>query len=141
MSLLLKHGADPNLSVEGRDSPVAIACREESFPIISLLLNSGALLNVVDPLLLTTLAMKAVEKSEIGLLSLLLNHGIDPNSVKVTLLKNDVQDENSLLMSASFHSFTLTEKLIQHGANVNYQNQVTPCFLITTNPPRLEQLL
>jgi hypothetical protein len=81
MSVLLEHGADPNLDLGQTSTPLMSACARGCIEMVDLLLSYGADVNRQDALYKTTALVDAAMVAAPKIVERLLSEGADPNVV------------------------------------------------------------
>ena len=130
VKLLLKAGADPNVTNLQKETPLLRISRGGNdtlaFDVSKDLIDAGANVNLSEDLAGMTPLLHAVSSGNAALVDLLLKAGADPNSANfqnaTSLLSASFKEDNSL-------STSLGKKLIDAGADVNIQssfNGMTP---------------
>ena len=83
--LLFKAGADPNQTLGNGETPLMMAARTGSVPVIELLLERGARIDAREKLRGTTALMWAVANSNTDAVRLLIARGADVNARSATV--------------------------------------------------------
>lgn len=110
---LLAHGADPNL--RGNWSPLMHAASEGLAPVVTQLIDHGAILDLQDPNGWTALFI-ALDQNHPEIAGILLARGANPNA---TSLARDTP----LIVAAHGGDTASVARLIQLGARVNVANK------------------
>ena len=122
LSSLINHGADINAFTEFQRTALMLACACNNVNAVKCLLQNSANIDLEDKIgetcLKTTLRCVSIDnRSSLEILSFLLRRGVDVSNAR---RNNDV----TLLMEAARHgSLRDVNLLIEHGANVDFQDQ------------------
>ena len=106
--LLLENGADPNVIIDGYQTPLFIAAYEGNFAICKLLIDHGASLD--NPVLL--LRAISSEKDQLEKVKLFVEKGADVN-------KPGHDDETPLIAAAAADELEIVRYLLGKGANID----------------------
>jgi uncharacterized protein len=112
VATLLAHGADPNLG--GHWTPLMHAANEGLPPVVSLLINRGAHLDLADSNGVTALA-QALYRNQPEVAGILLTRGANPNATSK-------RGDSPLMLAAQRGDTVSLARLIQRGARVNASN-------------------
>ncbi|RMZ86058.1 hypothetical protein DV737_g6, partial [Chaetothyriales sp. CBS 132003] len=133
--LLLKHGADPNLtSRPDIESPIVMAINEEKFDLVQLYLRYSA---KMDALLADgdTLFIKAMNKATpAALVEEMLREGADPNG-------KSARGDSPLVAAIQAGRPDLVSLLLETGADPNLPGPQHPLWSSTYQPEILQLLL
>jgi len=117
--LLLKAGANPNAATRnGALTPLFMACRNGSAPLISALLAAGASANSVNAAG-TSALMAASAAGNPAAVQLLLEHGADVNA------KETARGQTALMFAAALNRTEALQLLLKRGADPNVVTKVT----------------
>lgn len=117
ISLLLTHGADPNVTDSWGLTPLAHAAAADNIPLFKSLLARGA-----DPnqfVHADTLLVNAIDKRRWEQVKLLVDHAADPN-------KADKVGRTPLIVALQKGEVDMVKLLVERGANVNQTGCVSP---------------
>lgn len=114
VAMLLKYGANANLSSESGDTALIEAARSNSFEISKMLIDHGANVNYTNHEGTSALAI-AARTNNLELAQLLIEHGAIVNAPDIT--------GNTPLHYVPLNSQEFAKYLIEHGADVLKQNQ------------------
>lgn len=160
-SILLKAGADPNLTTKKGFSPLMIASEKGNSYLIELLLCFGAMVTLQNNELLTAFYL-ACQNGHLSIASTLLSAGADPNLslcdhtsslmvasklghvevVKLLISENvDINAQNSkgstaLYLASKFHKSVVASVLLDVGADPNLatiKHGSTPLLIASSN--------
>ncbi len=110
---LLAHGADPNL--QGNWSPLMHAASEGLAPVVTQLIDHGAILDLQDPDGWTAL-LNALDQNHPDIAGILLARGANPNTASKG-------GDTPLILAAHGGDTASVARLIQLGARVNAANK------------------
>ena len=117
LALLLNHGADPNIRLEGNKGlPFEVACAEGDFETAMLLLRHGASVQTKDSDGWTPLMLAVGNATSRVLVKELLSHGADPNSA-------DNEGWSVLMNASKYGDSGVIEMLLKSGANPNARDK------------------
>ena len=118
VELLLKAGADPNISTPTGSSPLHFASWRQNLPCVRMLLNAGATLNHVDSVGDTALHHAAQRCANLDLLEVLIFAGID---ISQRDRSGSIALEYMAHLKTSFSTRGI-KLLLGLGANINAQD-------------------
>ena len=138
VQLLLCAGANANILGKRKTTPLMLASEHVSFPMVEMLLNAKADVNLQNKFGETALvcAIRAEEEKRLPIVKRLLAAGADPNipdSSGCTALTESV--------SGGYAQAQVVKELIKAGAHINYQspeNGSTPLLEALVGDPRLK---
>lgn len=116
MDLLLKHGANPNVSDSYSKTPLHFAASQGNLPAVQALLSHGADANVKDYTGDTPLT-EAAYRDNIEVVKLLLAHGADVNA------KGQLEFSALARTTGYRNNIEIMKLLLAHGADVNTRNK------------------
>lgn len=117
VSLFLAAGFSPSL-VDSRGTPLlSLAVRAQFPPVVSLLLNAGADVNRLSQDRGYSPLMDAVQKGDVAIAQILLDHGADGN-----LKSKDGQ--TALIIAAGRGDLSISKLLVSHGADPSIKDSL-----------------
>jgi ankyrin repeat protein len=133
--MLLKYGADPNLSAsQNRETPFAASLREGRAHFAQLYLEHGARTDVIMANGNTPFVQAMDSSTEIGVVEMMLKFGTDPNG------KNQ-HGETALFRAINASRFDLVQLLLERNANPNLPGPKHMLWPSVHKPEILEILL
>jgi ankyrin repeat protein len=108
-TLLLKAGTDPNQGTQFVGTPLPTAARQENLPLVRLLVEKGANVNVAESISNWTALHYAASKGNLEMVQFLLNNGAD-----VQALSTD--KKSPLAVVAGAHADEIKSEFIKRGA-------------------------
>jgi ankyrin repeat protein len=126
--LLLAAGANVKATTrDGAITPLMMACRNGSAPMIDLLLKAGANPNSAT-VTGTTALMMAASSGSADAVRVLLDHGANVNATDVA------HGQTALMFAASLNRADTIKVLMAHGANASLTSMVTKTQVVRFNP-------
>lgn len=117
VSLFLAAGFSPSL-IDSRGTPLlSLAVRAQFPPVVSLLLNAGADVNRLSQDRGYSPLMDAVQKGDVAIAQILLDHGADGN-----LKSKDGQ--TALIIAAGRGDLSISELLVSHGSDPSIKDSL-----------------
>lgn len=133
--MLIKYGADPNLSAGPEsDTPLALSVLESKMELVQLFLTYGGDPNRVMANGNTVLIRAIDRKTPKRLIELVLNYGSDPNG------KNG-EGTSPMFQCVSMQRFDVAQLLLDRGADPNLPGPKHLLWPATYQPPLLKLLL
>lgn len=135
ISLLLEHGADPNLPSAAGMLPIQVAVMLDRYEAVELLLRHGASTEPAKRLPTTLLHLACLRGRKTALVELLLRAGCDINGL-------NRKGETPLHIAARRGEVEILKLLLAHGAEVNARDQrgATPLALADEQVHGLKRL-
>ena len=125
---LLAAGANVKATTrDGAITPLMMACRNGSAPMIELLLKAGANPNS-STVTGTTALMMAASSGSADAVKVLLDHGANVNAADLA------HGQTALMFAASLNRADTIKVLMAHGANAGMTSMVTKTQVVRFNP-------
>ncbi|CAN8097893.1 unnamed protein product [Discula destructiva] len=133
--LLIKYGADPNMSAgPNADTPLAMAVLEDRFELVKLFLAHGADPNRIMANGNTVLIRSIDRKTPKALVEVMLDQGIDANS-------KNAEGTSPMFQCVSTQRLDIAHMLLDRGADPNMPGPKHLLWPSTYQPPFLRLLL
>lgn len=124
---LLSYGADINATNRVGQTPLWWAVLSNSIPATKTLLTHDADTSVLAPLdnedEVMPVLLAAMKRFHYGLVEVLLEHGIDPNCLSVSLSGQRDKEVTPLSLAVEYREVELVRMLLQHGADPNARGE------------------
>lgn len=134
-SILLRYGADPNLSTSPQgESPLLTAINNDRMDFLELYLRHGSDINGMLPDGDTPFIRSVTKTASFDMVSLMLDSGADPN-------KKSTHGETPLLKALFAKRLDLATVLLDHNANPNLAGPKHPLWPATYEPDLLSLML
>ncbi|KAK5094638.1 hypothetical protein LTS08_008494 [Lithohypha guttulata] len=134
-TLLLEHGADPNLcAVESSMSPFTLAAQQNQVELVQLMLDHGANVNAMLSNGDTPINACICQGARTEIVALLLGSGAVPN-------QKTRDGKTPLFEALSRRRLDIVKLLLDHGASPNLAGPKHPLWPATYLPPALKLLI